>query len=633
MYAEIFKNDTAISFLHILFNVCFSCGKTPKAWGKGVISPIPKSSTTDPRDPLSYRGITLAPVMYKLYSHILNARLTRWIESNSKLNDEQNGFRSGRSTLDHISTLTSICETRIKNKKPTFAAFIDFSKAYDSINRDILWSKLSHIGLHGKLHSAIKSLYSSVTSCVRVNSVYTDWFDVAVGLRQGCSISPTLFNCFIDDLITSAKSLNIGIDLGDEEKVSILVYADDVLLLTENEEDLQTLLNLVHTWTKENHMKVNCSKSNIVHFRPKSFLRTRKVFKCGDEDVNVIDKYVYLGLHFNEFLDFNTMAKFVAQAAGRAFGLLVVKYKAAGGMPFSVFTKLYNATVLSVINYGSAIWGTNTFSCIEAIHNRAMRFYLGTGKYTPNAALIGDMGWEPIMVNIYASLANHWARCINMDNTRINKQVFLYSVRKSASSCKNWTFRVKRILNDLDCNQFCNTELTVCKRTLINRVKERFLEKFKVQWNNTISRVQSNSARGLNKLRTYRLFKKELTTETYVKIVLPFKHRSAFAKFRCGVAPLRLETGRYERLDVQLRVCPFCKDTVENELHVVTQCPVYDDIRNELYLRASTLDIEFNDKSCCDKFVYIFSSPSMVRVAAKSCFLMLRRRTSLLYTT
>ena len=66
-------------------------------------------------------------------------------------------------------------------------------------------------------------------------------------------------------------------------------------------------------------MKVNCSKSYIVHFRPTSLSRTRKVFKCGDEDVNVTDKYVYLGLHFNEFLYVNTMAKFVAQAAWRAF--------------------------------------------------------------------------------------------------------------------------------------------------------------------------------------------------------------------------------------------------------------------------------------------------------------------------
>ena len=73
MCAEVFKNDTAISFLHVLFNVCFNTGNIPTDWGKGVINPIPKSGTTDPRDPLSYRGITLAPVMCKLYCTVISA--------------------------------------------------------------------------------------------------------------------------------------------------------------------------------------------------------------------------------------------------------------------------------------------------------------------------------------------------------------------------------------------------------------------------------------------------------------------------------------------------------------------------------------------------------------------------------
>ena len=98
--AEVLKNDTAISSLHILYNAVFTEGTIPTEWGKGVINPIPKSSTTDPRDPLQYRGITLASCMYKIYCSIINKRLSNWIESNDKLVDEQNGFRKGRSTND-----------------------------------------------------------------------------------------------------------------------------------------------------------------------------------------------------------------------------------------------------------------------------------------------------------------------------------------------------------------------------------------------------------------------------------------------------------------------------------------------------------------------------------------------------
>ena len=117
-------------------------------------------------------------------------------EANGKIVDEQNGFRESRSTIDQVSTLTNIIDSRKKRKLSTFCAFIDFRKAYDCINRDILWAKLDSIGVSGKLFNAVKSLYASVASCVRINNLTTDWFDVSCGLRQGCCLSPLLFNLF-----------------------------------------------------------------------------------------------------------------------------------------------------------------------------------------------------------------------------------------------------------------------------------------------------------------------------------------------------------------------------------------------------------------------------------------------------
>ena len=90
----------------------------------------------------------------------------------------------------------------------------------------------------------------------------------------------------------------------------------------------------------------------------------------------------YLGLVLNELLDF------------RALGLLIAKCKSAGGMPYDVFTKLYDSMVRPVIAYSAAVWGDKTYLCTNAFQNRAMRFILGVGKYTSNAALSGDMGWS-----------------------------------------------------------------------------------------------------------------------------------------------------------------------------------------------------------------------------------------------
>ena len=93
---EVLKNDTAVSFRHVLFNICFDNGIVPSEWGKCIINPIPKSSTSDRRDPLSFRGISLAPSINKLFCSVLNRRLLTWAEQNDKIVDEQNSFRKNQ---------------------------------------------------------------------------------------------------------------------------------------------------------------------------------------------------------------------------------------------------------------------------------------------------------------------------------------------------------------------------------------------------------------------------------------------------------------------------------------------------------------------------------------------------------
>ena len=99
------------------------------------------------------------------------------------------------------------------------------------------------------------------------------------------------------------------------------------------------------------------------------------------------------------FFIFTYTSQAVAKSANRALGLIICKAKAYGGMPYSCFTKLYNALV-PIITYGSAIWGDKSYSHIDALHNKACRFFLGVGKYTSNAAILGDMGRPLYITNI-----------------------------------------------------------------------------------------------------------------------------------------------------------------------------------------------------------------------------------------
>ena len=120
---EVLKNDASLFILLSLFN--FQTGKVADLWSRSIINPIPKSSSSDLPNPMSYRGISLACTIYKIYTSILSERIVKWVDT-KELVEEQNGFRKNRSTVDHLSSLISIIDTRKKNKQSIFCAFIDF---------------------------------------------------------------------------------------------------------------------------------------------------------------------------------------------------------------------------------------------------------------------------------------------------------------------------------------------------------------------------------------------------------------------------------------------------------------------------------------------------------------------------
>ena len=108
--------------------------------------------------------------------------------------------------------------------------------------------------------------------------------------------------------------------------------------------------------------------------------------------------------------------------------------------------------------------------------------------------------------------------------------------------------------------------------------------------------------------------------------------RSALAKFRCGVAPLRIETGRYENLPLHDRKCPFCLDEVETEIHVLLSCPMYACYRGQLFEKASSVCDNFATLCDNDKVIFMFTHPELIRILAKTCFNILKSRNNLLYS-
>ena len=195
--ASVLCNESCIKMLHTIISYCFDNGVVPSEWSAGLITPIPKPDSKDPRNPLSYRGIALISIPCKIYAGILNVCLNKWIEEYNLVADEQNGFRCNRSCIERIFALNSIINKRKMQKRSTFVCFVDPKKAFDRVQRDCLWYKLMPIGIGGKMVKAIQSLYHDLKCAVKVNDLQTSFFDVNICVKQGCKISPTFFSLLI----------------------------------------------------------------------------------------------------------------------------------------------------------------------------------------------------------------------------------------------------------------------------------------------------------------------------------------------------------------------------------------------------------------------------------------------------
>ena len=312
---------------------------------KCLIKPILKSKASDPRVRLNYRGISHLPTISKLFSCVLNTRLTKYLEFNDFIVDEQNGFRKLRSCADHLFTLCSSVRNCKEKGQPTFACFIDMQKAFDRVERDCLLSKLLAVGVNGRFYTIIKSLYGMSKARVNVNGKFTDFFNINCGVEQGNKISPTLFSLYVNDLAMEHNILNLGIPL-DNEKICILMYADDIVILAGSEDDLQQLLDTVNRWCPEWRMQINSSKTNIIHFRKMSQNKTNVTFYIGEHDIGVISQYKYLGCVLTEHLDFSETTKVLAKSARRALGALINKARNVNGSTFNVYSKLYETSVM-----------------------------------------------------------------------------------------------------------------------------------------------------------------------------------------------------------------------------------------------------------------------------------------------
>ena len=272
VYPDFIKcaSDELILIKTTFFNKMLDIGEVPDDWATSIYQPdFKKGEKTNPNN---YRVISLASCLCKLFTSVLTERIRVDLEERDVLGIEQAGFRNKMGCADHVFVLSSLMSLYLAQKKKLFVTFIDYEKAFDKVDHGLLWQKLGQAQVTGDVLRIIQNLYQKTNACVRVNGEISDIFDCNIGVRQGDNLSPLQFIIFLNDFNTFMQSGFEGIRLTPDQnsnlrtllKLYSLLYADDTILLSQTEEDMQRALDATTKDCNENKMTINASKTKYM---------------------------------------------------------------------------------------------------------------------------------------------------------------------------------------------------------------------------------------------------------------------------------------------------------------------------------------------------------------------------------
>ena len=358
--AEMMKEGgaTVLEWLVRLFNICFISSMVPLDWVHACIVPLYKGKG-DVHECGNSRGISLLSVVGKVYGRVLINRIRDRTES--VIAEVQGGFRRGRGCADQTFIVRQICEKYSAKGKDVYFAFLDLEKAYDRVDREAMWKMLRIYGVGGRLLRAVQSMYAGSKACVRVGSEMSEWFSVRVGLRQGCVMSPWLFNLYIDGVVreVNARVFGRGLKLIDNDKneweLNQLLFADDTVVVADSEEKLCQLVSEFGRVCKRRKLRVNVGKSKVMRCTRSEDSPRLNVLLDG-EVLEQVDQFKYLGSIIAENggveADVSNRVKEGSKVLGAVSG--VIKSR---GLGMDVKRALYEKVIVPTVTYGSELWG------------------------------------------------------------------------------------------------------------------------------------------------------------------------------------------------------------------------------------------------------------------------------------
>ena len=515
----------------------------------------------------------------------------------------QIGFKRGFRTADHVYLLKTLIEITLRKNGKLYAAFIDFKKAYDTVNREKLLKKLQDIGLSGTLLRSIKALYAKTEYQIKLKKRLLEAISSNLGLKQGCPLSPILFNIYISDIEPYLRDQNSDITLHDTA-ISHFLYADDLVIIANSKEGLQKKLDGLGLFAKDKELTVNKKKSQVIIFN-KAGRKGKENFTLDGIKLEVVQTYTYLGVEMTSSGSFSVAVRELNNKARKAL-IPLIKTAAQFRIPFERTMKLFRTYVEPILLYNAENWAAFTNKDITKskenrryIHENSLKapittsqlkffkYALGVGRQSPNLAVLGEIADIPLYHRALLTMLKYWNRVRDMDEDTLIKKA--YHVNLTMNS--NWCQTIQTLNATLSLNQSNPIGFNYSRLA-----KTKIWDSFTTYWREEIDKQPP-------RLKFYAQNKTQFERNSYLH-TLQFKDRQQITKLLCSNHKLEVETGRHRKIDRELRLCKVCTlGHIEDEGHFLYVCPAYDEIRKKTIPSATRSSILQDDPKNIAQFV------------------------------